>query len=113
MEEVFRRFYEDIGRNMDDELPLQTIDPVFRAFFESGEKVDLPHNPDALEAWFESIESGAGLRLRSYLAEAQIKYEKALEHVLYCDFRKADWWKPMLKEKSFLGAKLLGSLEGW
>ena len=74
MPDVFERYFARFGSEVTAELNLVRLSPSYRVVFEDG-PVDIPSDMQALEALFESLEPGAGLRLRAFLAEARTKYD--------------------------------------
>ncbi len=87
MPEVFDHFFRLLGTSAEEQLDLVTLDPGYRVYFE-GEKDPLDITADLEEnvALFESVQKGAGKRLRRYLASAGETYELAKAHFLYTTF---------------------------
>ena len=104
MPEVIDRWFRLMGTSAAERLDLRRLDPGYRVYFEEH-----LHEPPVdvrtghAEALFESLEPGAGRRLRAYLDSASRIYGLAKEHFLYTDFRRpADLARP---------AVLLGDLK--
>ena len=74
MPDVFEQYFARFGAQVSEELDLVRLSPSYRVYFADG-PVDVPSDAQALEDLFESLEPGAGLRLRAFLAEARTKYE--------------------------------------
>ncbi|MDO8106301.1 phytoene desaturase family protein [Isoptericola sp. b441] len=86
MPEVFEHFFALMGTSAADELDLVSLDPAYRAFFERYEPLDVHSDVEASAALFESIEPGAGDRIRGYLDSASEAYHMALRHFLYTTY---------------------------
>ncbi len=85
MPEVFENFYQHFGKTASDFYKLKRLDPSYRVFFKNNTSVDVPAGEDAVIDLVESMESGAGQKLRSFLAEAKYKYEVGMNEFV---------WKP-------------------
>lgn len=78
MPEVFENFFADFNHKPSDYYKLIQLDPPYRVYFGADDFVDIPANHAAQEALFESIEPGAGLKLRAFLKDAAFKYETGM-----------------------------------
>jgi phytoene desaturase len=78
MPEVFEQFFADFGHKTSDFYKLIQLDPPYRVYFGENDFVDIPANHAAQEALFESIEPGAGMKLRAFLKDAAFKYETGM-----------------------------------
>lgn len=74
MPDVFDRYFAQFGRRVEDLYDLVRLDPSYRVEFSQG-PFDVPAGTDALADAFETIEQGAGRKLKSFLAEAKVKYD--------------------------------------
>lgn len=113
MPEVIDRWFRLMGASAAERLDLRRLDPGYRVYFE--EHLDAPPvdvRTGHAEELVESLEPGAGERLRAYLDSAGRVYELAKEHFLYTDFRRpADLVRPaVLRALPSLGPQLLGGL---
>jgi phytoene desaturase len=87
MPEVFDHFYKLLGTSADEQLNLVTLDPGYRVYFEgSTEPLDISADLEENIAIFESVETGAGAKLRRYLDSARETYELAKLRFLYTSF---------------------------
>lgn len=87
MPDVFEHFFELLGTTVDAELDLVTLDPSYRVFFEHAtHPVDIRPDPESTIDLFESLEPGAGQRIRDYLASAEDTYRLAVDRFLYSNF---------------------------
>lgn len=75
MPDVFEDYFGLFGKKVSDYYPLKRLDPSYRVYFGKNDFVDMPAEPEALEALFESIEPGSANGLREFLAQAKYKYE--------------------------------------
>lgn len=88
MPEIFEHFFALLGTSADAELDLVRLDPAYRAWFTSGaDPLEVRSDADDTVALFESVEPGAGAKLRRYLASARDTTEVAREHLLYSTFQ--------------------------
>ena len=113
MPEVIDRWFRLMGASAAERLDLRRLDPGYRVYFE--DHLDAPPvdvRTGHAEELVESLEPGAGERLRAYLDSAGRVYELAKEHFLYTDFRRpADLARPaVLRALPSLGPQLLGGL---
>lgn len=113
MPEVIDRWFRLMGTSAAERLDLRRLDPGYRVYFEEH-----LHEPPVdvrtghAEALFESLEPGAGRRLRAYLDSASRIYGLAKDHFLYTDFRRpaALAHPDVLRALPALGPQLLGGL---
>jgi phytoene desaturase len=101
MPDVFEKFYNDFGHTTSDFYELKRLDPSYQIFDKNGEAVTIPANMLELEQLFESYEPGSAIKLRSFLKEAQYKYEVGINDLVY---------KPSVSIFEFADARLLKGL---
>ena len=88
MPEVFDHFFQLLGTSADAELDLVRLDPGYRVYSEGyDDPIDLRADREANIALFESVEPGAGDRMRKYLASAEDTYAMAVRRFLYTTFQ--------------------------
>ena len=87
MPDAFDHFYRLMGTTTQEQLDLVDLTPGYRVFPENAQPVDVPTGVEEAAALFESLEPGAGARLRDYLASASDSYRIALERFLYTTFQ--------------------------
>ncbi len=113
MPEVIDRWFRLMGASAAERLDLRRLDPGYRVYFEEHlDATPVDVRTGHAEELVESLEPGAGERLRAYLDSAGRVYELAKEHFLYTDFRRpADLARPaVLRALPALGPQLLGGL---
>ena len=64
MPDAFEHFFRLLGTTSEEQLDLVDLTPAYRVFPERGAPVDVPSGVDEAAELFESIEPGAGQRLR-------------------------------------------------
>ncbi|MCW5899179.1 MAG: phytoene desaturase [Flavobacteriales bacterium] len=101
MPEVFERFFADFGERVEKHYDLLRLDPSYAVVFGPGRKWDLPADPIALRAFFESKEKGAGAQLDRFLAEARLKYDLGMGELVY---------RPSLSWGEYMHPGLIGGL---
>lgn len=70
MREQYEHAFRLLGSSLERELEIVRLDPAYRVLFEDGDPITVPGDPEETIALFDSIEPGAGTRLRDYLASA-------------------------------------------
>ncbi|MDO5617687.1 phytoene desaturase family protein [Kocuria sp.] len=119
MPEVFEHFFRLLGTSAERELQLERLDPAYRVFGENyAEPLDLRSDLDDTARVFESQETGAGQRIREYVASADLTYRLAVQHFLYTSFHSPVSFARLVKPEVVrhlprLGRHLLGSLHGF
>ncbi|HCD1553232.1 TPA: phytoene desaturase [Corynebacterium striatum] len=86
MPEAFDHFFELCGTSTAEELSLVDLTPAYRVYDDSGQFINVETGVDKVATLFESIEPGAGQRVRDYLDQATDVYNVALERFLYTAF---------------------------
>lgn len=89
MPDVFDRFFAEFDSKPSDFFSLTKVNPQYRIFFADGSHVDISTSLKKNLKTFEKIEKGSSQRFLAYLAEAEKKYEIAINSVLY---RNVDSW---------------------
>ncbi len=83
MPDVFSRYFEMFGRNVEDFYDLIRLDPSYRVFFGKNDYIDVPANLNKLYDTFESIENGSSKKLQKFLADAEFKYNFGIKKLVY------------------------------
>jgi phytoene desaturase len=83
MPDIFERFFNHFGKSAKDYYQLTRLDPSYKIFWKDREPIDMPASLTEVERLFESIEEGAGSKLKHYLSEAQKKYEIGMGEFVY------------------------------
>lgn len=95
MPEVFEHYFSLFGRHAQDELDLIRLSPAYKVFFEHQPPLTIASNITQDMTTFESIESGAGQKLKEYVDQGDVIYKLSLRHFLYSNFTHiADILKP-------------------
>lgn len=81
MPDVFDSYFARFGKKVSDYYDLVRLDPSYRVFFKD-ESIDMPASMEALEAFFESREKGSGMKLRSFLKDASVKYDAGINDLV-------------------------------
>lgn len=100
MPEVFENFYNHFGKKASDFYKLKRLDPSYRVFFKDNTSIDVPAGEDAVIDLVESMEEGAGPKLRKFLAEAKYKYEVGMNEFV---------WKPSHGLSEFIDIRIAKS----
>lgn len=107
MPEAFDHFFRLCGTTTQQAYDLVDLEPAYRLYPENREKVDLSTGVDKVADLYESIEPGAGARIREYLDEASDSYQIALDYFLYTTFKDL---RPIMGQKDVQDR--LGNLAG-
>ncbi|TLV03459.1 phytoene desaturase family protein [Dyadobacter luticola] len=83
MPDVYDRFFELFGKSTSDFYELTKLDPGFAVVFKDNEVFDIPADFDSICALFESIERGAGDKLRKFISEGEWKYRVGMDTMVY------------------------------
>jgi phytoene desaturase len=98
MPDVFEAYFQKFGRSTADYYQLIRLDPSYAVVFGENDFVDVPAQPTALNALFESLEPGSSKMLKDFLAQAAYKYEVGINNLVY---------RPGRSISEFLSLKLL------
>ncbi|MEP7322469.1 MAG: phytoene desaturase family protein [Saprospiraceae bacterium] len=83
MPDIFERFFNHFGKSAGDYYQLIRLDPSYKIFWKDREPINMPANLKEAESLFESLEAGAGIKLRHFLEEAKKKYEIGIGEFVY------------------------------
>lgn len=88
MPDVFERFFESLGEDINDYLTLKKLSPSYRVFFKDvrDKPVDFYSDIKRDAKTFDSFEPGAGAILRQYLQKSEYTYHTSIEKFLYKNY---------------------------
>ncbi len=86
MPDVFEHFFCLLGERVEDHLHLVKLSPSYRIFADDGTVIDLEADPDKAASLFESIEPGAGAKLRRYLDASRYQYDVVMQNFMHKNF---------------------------
>ncbi|HSW65537.1 MAG TPA: phytoene desaturase family protein [Bacillota bacterium] len=87
MPDVFEHFFNLLGEQPKEYMRLKKLAPSYRVFYKgSGQQLDITSNPETDAAAFETIEPGAGSRLRAYLGQSAYMYDVSTKRFLYKNY---------------------------
>lgn len=101
MPDVFENFFKQFGKSVSDYYQLERLSPSYRVFYGDQDWMDIPAELNALYTQFESIEQGSGEKLKSFLKEAEYKYEVGVGEMVY---------KPGKSFTEYLDARLISGM---
>ncbi|RWW96731.1 phytoene desaturase family protein [Flavobacterium cerinum] len=78
MPDIINGFFSDFGYNATDFYHLVSLNPQFEMIFQDG-IVKVPESYEDLKALFETLETGAGNKLDSFMKSAKYKYEVGMQ----------------------------------
>lgn len=85
--DIFEKFFAEFEKAPSDYYDLVRLDPAYRIFFGRGDHLDLSPDFERNVELFESVERGAGEKLREYIDVAQYQYEVSKREFLYKHYR--------------------------
>ena len=72
---VLRRVFSEAGKNLEDYVPMQRLDPQWRCFFEDGSVIDLLDDQSTMQANLEARWPGMGERYRRLMGLSRDLHE--------------------------------------
>ncbi|MGE6377691.1 phytoene desaturase family protein [Peribacillus muralis] len=115
MPELYREIFELCGRNPDDYIPMEKLDPIYRAYFSDipDKPFDISSDLTELTKMIESISEEDAEGFFLYLHDIYKSFVVAKHHILQRPFRKrADFYNlPMLKKA--LKLKVYGTADSF
>jgi len=113
MPEVFEQYYGLFGASATKRLDIQRLSPGYKIFFENEDPVIIEGSLKADARTFESIERGAGKKLRQYVSRSSFIYTISTQRFLYTNFTNVfkliDW--TILKKAPYLLYMALETLD--
>lgn len=109
MPDVFADFFSDHGFNVEDLLDLKRLNPSYSVFWEN-ESWDIPASMQDLLLFFEKQETGAGEKLKIFLADAKEKYDISMGQFIKKPALSPFEFVNLESLKFLLSGKLLGAL---
>ena len=85
MPDAFERFFAYFGKEPEEYLDLQRLDPQYRLLFED-ESIDVPADPQAVAKIFDSFEEDGGKKFLAYLKSSEEQYNIAVGDFLYREY---------------------------
>lgn len=87
MPEVFDSFFKKFGRRTSDYYKLTRLNPSYRMVFKKDDVIDVSASLAENIRLFESIEKGAGKKLKEYLIQSEYQYKISMEQFLYKEYK--------------------------
>jgi phytoene desaturase len=83
MPDVFEKYFALFGKKVSDYYHLYQLDPSYRVVFGKNDWWDVPAGREAALKFFETIEPGAYKRVGQFLDQAEYKYFKGMNDLVY------------------------------
>lgn len=83
MPDVFESFFSDFNKKPSDYYSLKKLNPAYQVYFNQNDSIEISDNLNEIIKTFESIESGSGLKLKSFIDQAKKNYEIAIKKLVY------------------------------
>lgn len=110
MPKVYQEVFEQTGRNANDYIPIQKLEPIYTIQYDENQTVDISTDLAHLTEFLEDISEEDTLGYYNYLTKTYKKYLVAKNHFIEKSFRKpSDFYNPKtlinaLKLKTFNNA---------
>lgn len=88
MPELYREVFEQCGRDPDDYIPMEKVEPLMEISFSSGERMRLSNDLSELTASLEAVSEQDAQEYFAYLAKLYQRYLVAKDNFLQRSFRK-------------------------
>ena len=112
MPEVFETFFQELETTVEKQYKLIRLDPSYRIFFGKKDVIDIKADLASNFELFEKIEKGSGIKLKQYLANAQLKYEASMRRFIYREYKSAfSLFNPALLTEKLNPLMLIQSLD--
>lgn len=82
MPDIFERYFNQFGKQVQDYYNLQRLDPSYRVYFRDSQ-LDVPADFEALQQLFNTIEPGSGAKLEKFIREAAYKYQVGINKLVF------------------------------
>ena len=79
--DVFENFFKQFNKTVSDYYDLRKLDTSYRVYWQKEDFTDIPAGMDKFLELAEDIEPGSGLRLKDFFAEAEKKYDIAVNDI--------------------------------
>ena len=83
MPDVFDTYFEKFGKKTSDYYDLVRLDPSYSVIFGQDDFLDIPASLDEFKKMLENIETGSGVALDKFLAQAKYKYQVGIKDFVY------------------------------
>ncbi len=82
MPELIDNLFEELGENRSEYFKLTRLSPSYRVFWEKVNQADIPVDMEELFKLFDGFEIDGAKKLKSFLADAEVKYDIAVKDFL-------------------------------
>ncbi len=107
MPDVFAHYFSLFNTSVDDELDLIRLSPAYKVFFENKPPLTITSDLEQDAHTFESVERGAGNKLKRYVAKSDEIYKLSLTHFLYTNFTSlSDFLKTAILRRGYTMTRL-------
>lgn len=102
MPELYKEVFEYAGKNPDDYIPMQRLDPMYRSYFNKGtEQIDISSDLVQLMKTLDDISPEDTAGFLRYLSSIYDRYEVARDHFIQRPFRnKKDMYNPFMLQQA-------------
>ena len=83
MPDIFEKFFSLFGKKAEDYYDLKLLDPGFVIFFGKDNIMKIPARMEGIFELFDQEEPNGAEHLRKFLKEAQLKYNLAVDELIY------------------------------
>jgi len=83
MPDVFDNFFAHFGKKTEDFYSLKKLDPGFQIIYGKDDVLPIAANIEELFQTFENIEKGSAAKLKTFLKDAEFKYNVGMQQLVY------------------------------
>ena len=83
MPDIYEKYYNLFGFSTSDFYDLKQLDPGFKVIFGADDCMDIPADFEQLCVLFENIEKGSADKLRSFISQAEYKYNVSMNDLVF------------------------------
>lgn len=88
MNDVFEKFFEELGEKPENYYKLKRLDPAYRIFFGNNKQLDIRADINKNRETFEKLEKGGAKKFDEYLKKSEYQYNIAMKDFIYKEYNK-------------------------
>ncbi|MBN1599225.1 MAG: phytoene desaturase [Bacteroidales bacterium] len=89
MTDIYRETYASFGKELEKELELYRMDPIYRIKYINGQELNFTSDLASLQQQLESIEPGSYKNFLAYMAQSYSSYKLSMKHIIDRNYYKA------------------------
>jgi phytoene desaturase len=113
MPDIFEKFFEKLGLDIEECYELVRLDPSYRIFFKNEELIDVSAKLRENIELFDTFEENGGEKLKKYLEKAERDYHIAVDNLLLRDYDQLRTLLDPSLIREGIKLPLFGNIEGY